>query len=195
MVEQGEPGGVAVATFADQVLAKQPLIGETEAFGGAFGAQVGVVAFPFQAAVAEFEGVAGQQVDRFTGQGAALHGMAKTDVADLDAAMGRADIQVTEQAEGLVAAVGDDRVKHGVARIAEAVQPLGEISGTGKWPVAHIGPHVRVGVCTVQGQPEVVAVARGVESLQAHPIALQHGGIRRPGCLPVFEVGVEHADS
>ncbi len=52
-IDDGVPGGVAIAAFDDDRLPKRALIGETEAFGGAAGGRVEGVALPFDAALAQ----------------------------------------------------------------------------------------------------------------------------------------------
>ena len=73
VVEDGEPGGVAVLVFDYHVLAEDAFEGEAEAQGGAVTGLVEGVALPFVAAIAEvFKDMAGHQVHGFRGGGGAL---------------------------------------------------------------------------------------------------------------------------
>jgi hypothetical protein len=73
VVEHGEPGGVAVAVFYDEVLAEDAFVGESEALGGAAAGLILGVALPFIAAIGEVvEDVAGHEVHGFSGGCGAL---------------------------------------------------------------------------------------------------------------------------
>ena len=63
-IQNRVPRRIAVLPLDHHVLAKHTLKTETQTLGRIFGAGVGVVAFPFQATVAEGEGFLGQQVNR-----------------------------------------------------------------------------------------------------------------------------------
>jgi len=86
LVEDGEPGRVAVAALHDPVVVEDALVDVPEAHRRPPRGHVRRVALPLHAAVAEVvEGVAQHQVDGLGGHRGALHRGAEPEVADLDA--------------------------------------------------------------------------------------------------------------
>ena len=64
-VEHGEPCRIAILSLDDHMLAEQPFMTESEARGRPPGAEIVIVAFPFEAAIAEIvEDMAGEQIKR-----------------------------------------------------------------------------------------------------------------------------------
>ena len=109
LVQEGEPGGVAVAAFDDHGLAEGAFVGEAEAEGGVTGRFVVGVAFPFQAAIAQFvEHAAHEQEDRFGGGRRLLEGRAEVDVANFDDAVGGVDAHQAREANRAIRRVDDD---------------------------------------------------------------------------------------
>lgn len=133
LVQEGEPGGVAVAAFDDHSLAEGAFVGEAEAEGGVAGRLVEGVAFPFEAAITKFvKYAAHQQEDGFGGGWSLFEGRAEMDVADFDDAVGLVDAHEACEADRVVGPCIDDGVKQRVGFCGDAGEPGLEGIGIGE---------------------------------------------------------------
>ena len=135
VIQQAEPGGVAVAALDHPVLAKQAFMAEAQALGGSLRARIGVIALPFQATIAQGEGLLHQEVKGFGGQGCALQTSAKGDMANLDAAMFGDDTHQAELTQGTSVLGIHHGIEQRIATLGETRQPGGEGGLIGEGPL------------------------------------------------------------
>ena len=102
LVNDGEPGGIAVAALVVCCLPEYAFESETEALGGSAGRGIEGIAFPFIAAVAEVEDVLHFEVHRLGRQGRALELRREANVADFNDAIGWIDPQVGAEPDGFL---------------------------------------------------------------------------------------------
>ena len=92
VIDDGIPGGVAVAALVHDGLAEDALEAEAEPFGRPARRRVQRIALPLEAPVTErVEDMAHEQRQHFGGHARALQARRHRDVADLDHAHGRID--------------------------------------------------------------------------------------------------------
>ena len=85
VIDEGIPGGVAVASLVDERLAEDALEAEAQTLGRSAGARVQGIAFPFVAPVVQFiEGPGQHEEHGLGGGGRALQGGAEVQVPHLD---------------------------------------------------------------------------------------------------------------
>ena len=157
-VQQGVPGRVAARTLDDHVLARHALEGEAEPLRRPARADVGGIALPLDAPVAQvLEGVAQEEVDGLGRRGRALEAGPEPDVPDLQAAVGGLDAQVGDEPTRASAGRFDDRQEERVVRARPVLEPGAELAG-GEGPVGQEAPEVGVGAGTLRGREEGVGV-------------------------------------
>lgn len=171
-VEQGKPGRIAVAAFDDYGLAEGAFISEAEAEGGSARGLVQRVAFPFEAAVAQFvEYARHQQEDGFGGGWGLLEGWAEVDVADFDDAVSRVDAHQAGEACGFARFGVDNGVEQRVGFGGHAGKPTGKGRKVRKGTIGQISP------CSSRSADEdfgeALAMAVRVEPFQATGTALK----------------------
>src|SRR5215207_3563264 len=164
-VEHRIPGGVAVLALDHHVLAEHALEGEAEAAGGALRALVRVIALPLEAAVAELvEDMAGEEVDRLGRAPGLPEPRAEQEVAGLDHAVGRVESHQRQPPLGPAGRLVDDGEEQRVLGGGGLVEPGLERGAVRKRPLGQIAQQRVRGRA---GSEEVIAVAAGVERLEA----------------------------
>src|SRR5436190_17197104 len=123
LVDDREPGSVAVTAFDDEMLAEDALKGESEAQSGTARGLIKGIAFPFEAAHAQFiEGMAHHLEDGIGCLARSLQAGSHPDMADLDDAIGRIEAHEGAHAGCLARGFRDEGVKPWILRSL----PLGE---------------------------------------------------------------------
>ncbi|MOA27142.1 hypothetical protein D3C78_1479930 [compost metagenome] len=106
-------------------------------------------------------------------------------MTDLDAAVLRRDAQEAQQADVTSAGVVDHRVELRIGARRIAGQPGIEGCAFGEGTVGQVIPQQRIGIRTLQRQPQIVAVTAGVEGFEVHIKAKQDFARRDGDGVPV----------
>ena len=184
LVDDGKPGGVAIAASDDHRTAKMAFVSESEPQCGPARRGVERIALPFVAAVAEgLQRVRGEQVHRLGGHAGTRDARSPVDVADLDAPVDGRDAQERLPALGPAGGAVDHGEEQGIRRCCGTGQPGGEEPGRVGRQLGHVAK-ARGSVGRRGGLAQVVAMAIRVERLEPRMASLQHaalGGLRGPG--------------
>ncbi len=175
-VEDGKPGGIAVACLVHHGLAEDAFELKAQALGSRDGWRVQAVALPFKAAVAQgVKSVLHQQKLGLGGHGCALQQGRKGHKTHLNHAICRVHAHQRQRAHGAPGL----QVNHCIVDKARGLRRLGGmrtvVGQRGEGAYGHIGPVAAIGGQAI-GCKQCIGVACGIQWLQAAPPACQGAG-------------------
>src|SRR5215212_924152 len=179
MIEDREPGRVAVHSLDDAMLIEDPLVDEAETAGRRAGGGVCGVALPFHAPVSEIvEGVRDEQEERLRRRRGALQIRTKPDVPNLDRTVIRLNAHQRGHALSPIARVRPDGEEEWVLTGRLSAQMRVELLLRGEGTVRQIVPDARSLRVAMAGREEGVGVCGGIERLDSRIATLVGPPIR-----------------